>query len=368
MTRLHDQFVDMTTGNKVVLSGINRKSLDDETVTYLMSDAEGNEIRTKDLTCFRFVGNDTPIPKLNPREIFIEDGKLFIGDKEVERGELYIEELLQVAEDILLLSVRARNKKNGSELFRYYVSNDKFLKLSQSTERENVEVSYERIFGDVDSDFICLKESSVISTEYSVEVEEKVETNIATQLFESAVFYEKCFAVETVYESLPGLSEIKHFKNGDDEEVLLCSFTETNKMVEENAAIFETVPREDGKALYVELCIKYEYDEETAKKELSFTVNILRDILFSKDISLTHDGRNSLLIIGEDSVVYSNNGYSPRVAKGRDVVKAVKAHPLFVALEPGTHHNTFVFANKNYETTRISVTKTNDRGFTTSIK
>lgn len=366
MARLNDQFVDMTSGKKVELK--RKLNSFDEGIIYVLLDQQGNEIRESELTCFRFVGNDTPLPKMDPDDIVIKNGKLFIGEAEVQCGELYIEELLQLAEEYLLLSVQAKNKENGSELFRYNISDDKFLKLSQNSEKENRKVTYGRIYGRVDDDFVCIKERTVVSTEYSVETEGATETKSASKQTEAAFFYEKCFYYANVYESLPGTSEIKRFTSCDNKDILLFSFISSNKQVEGYDDIFETVPREDGKALYLELAIEYEYDEEEEKEKLNFSVDMLRNILFSDDILLTHDGRNSILIIGDDAIVYSNNGYSPRMAKGKDIVNVVKTYPSFVTLEPGTHHNTFVFANKNYETVRISVTKTDDRGFTTSIE
>lgn len=366
MARLNDQYVDLVTGKKVELK--RQINSFDNGIIYVLLDQQGNEIRTSELTCFRFVGNDSPLPKMDPEDIVIKNGKLSIGEVEVECGELYIEELLQIAERNLLLLVQAKNKEKGSELFRYNISDDKFLKLSQNSEKENQKVTYERIYGRVDDDFVCIKESETVSTEYSVEIEGTTEIKSASKQTEAAFFYEKCFYYADIYESLPGTSEIKRFTSCDKKDILLFSFISLNTLVEGYDDIFETVPREDGKALYLELSIEYEYDEEEEKEKLFFSVDMLRNILFSDDILLTHDGRNSILIIGEDTIVYSNNGYSPRMAKGKDIVNVVKAYPSFVTLEPGTHHNTFVFANKNYETVRISVTKTDDRGFTTSIE
>lgn len=371
MTRLHDKFVDMTDGHKVELKEITQNSLTDNTAVYVLSDMQGKEIRTSDLTCFRFVGNDTPMPKPDPKNIVVRNGKLFVNNVKMESGELFIEELLQVGEDTLLLSVQAKNKKNASELFRYYISDDKFLNLSHnySVDGENKKVSYERVCGDVDSDFICLKAITAISVEYSIETEGSTEMRVATQLSESAVFFEKCYICADAYDSLPGTSKVDQFVGIDGEMVLLFAFASTNEEVEGHRGIFKTIPREDGKALYIEVVINLEYDTEEEKEKLMFSVNKLHDMLLSsKGVRITHDGRNSLLIFGEDSIVYTNNGYTPRVAKGKDIVEAVKRYPIFVSLEPGTRHNTFVFSNANYETIRISVTKTNDRGFVTSIE
>ena len=74
-----------------------------------------------------------------------------------------------------------------------------------------------------------------------------------------------------------------------------------------------------------------------------------------------------MLIETNEGFIYSNNGHSPRHAKGSVAKSVIADYTYFVSLEPGTHRNVFVLANEKYEVVKLEVVKTNDRGFTTNV-
>lgn len=327
-------------------------------------------LKVSDLTAFNYLGNDTPIVIKN-EDIVINDGKLTVEDNEIEVGTLKIKKAISTIRENKILLLVDSLKENYFDVFEYDVKEDSFFKVLR--EITSIEKLYDCEQGEIYLvDKVEKREIEVINEETG----EYEKTNI--EEFSNNVFvYDK---VNRLYDNIIGLENpLGSLSTKKETENKLVLVYRSKKGFEDviDASDYRypvLCDLEDKNEIVTELIFNKELDEYTESEEDEEYVFVGVDVetFDVKDeiveIQCTYRNNESLLIITEGGIIFTNNGYYPRVARGKDVFEAAIQHPYFVRLKPGTRYNEFVLANKQGEVVTISVTKTDDRGFVTSIK
>lgn len=357
MVRKEDQFKSMIDGTIKVVKDYSKET--GEVQFY-------DGTIAKSLGAYKFLGNDTPYPIIPKDRIAVYDGKLSIDGEDVEVGTLYIQKVLATRTDNILLLVRGLDEE-FSDIFEYTISEDKFRKLySEINAAKEVYADKDITVFKFSSDFPKIVEK------YDEETGEVTEVNYVS-VEDRLYFYSDDINVGTRSENIP-IGELVIGENRQNDIILV--FASDDDLVysnDQNGYEFAYLDkRKTGKNLYELYISKGYYGHDDSEKEyllssvpFEFEFEINEEIL---DIKLTHDENRSLLVITENGIIYTNNEFSPRHAKGKDIVETALAFPYFVSLKPGHQHNEIVLANKYGETKTIKVTKTQDRGYITEIE
>lgn len=327
-------------------------------------------LRVSDLTAFNYLGNDTPIV-IKDEDVIINDGKLTVKDNEIEVGTLKIKKTISTIRENKILLLVDSLKESYFDVFEYDVKEDSFSKVLR--EITSIEKLYDCEQGEIYLvDKVEKREIEVINEETG-----GYEKNNIEEFTNDVFIYDKA---NRLYDNIIGLDNPLGFlvtkKESDDKTVLVFrSKKGFEDVIDANDYSYPVLcDLEDKNEIVTELIFNKaldEYAESEEDEEYVFvgfdveTFDIKDEIV---EIKCTYKNNESLLIITEGGIIFTNNGYYPRVAKGKDVFEAAIKHPYFVRLNPGTRHNEFVLANKQGEVVTISVTKTDDRGFVTSIK
>lgn len=346
-------YKDLITGQKVVV-----KEVKDGIVTF------DNGTSVPNLDAFELLDGTINYDLLGKESLLVKDGNLYIGDVEIETGTLYVEEVLHYQAPRVILQVRADNS-GKKKLFVYNVIDDKFFAVDESLFDEILDVKkYENVLvarlKSVEQ--TILKESDVEKAELdpndlklATPTEDGYSFKVDTEKF---VLFKDGFFVEAATFVLSEKSEIKEVNKEmisiDAPDGFIDVTVDGPSLVREVIISFAKILLEDGTEEIVDVYRK------------GATVSIPSGEVV-ESIRVTNDGSHSLLIETNEGFIYSNNGHSPRHAKGSVAKSVIADYPYFVSLEPGTHRNVFVLANEKYEVVKLEVVKTNDRGFTTNV-
>ena len=290
-------------------------------------------------------------------EYSIEDGKLLHGGDRLETGTLVPLEILTGTPGGIVLIVKSRTE-GKQDLFLYNLRHDDFTKLADGYDR----------FSLVDLD----RDENMILADNSREVEIPSETDGEPAIRETAVT-QTVFVFDGAYElfvetglplgkpfSFPGLCD-----KGDV--VLFINdrgYREVNTVGGETVTVVD--PDRTGERTYVSRFIvdrENPYDYEGIEHDKCSFAGV------AKAFVPTHDEEGNFLVITEEGIVHTNFGHGIRVAKGQEVLDAVREYPIPLGLGFGGRTETvFVLGNEQYEVARIRVVKTRDRGYVTTVE
>lgn len=304
----------------------------------------------KNMSAFEFFGCIEQNIQLSKEDVVVLEGKLLINDEEIEVGTLYVEKMLSVKfKNRVLLLVKSLIE-NKHDIFEYRLDQDRFNKIVEGIsgvkevclEDDGGEEKFVEVEWEENSLFIYSEDSDFGNTE-SVFIEKPLGELKETRVDEGYTIM--------VFVSDKDI-EIQH--DVYDE----CYWTTNDK----SNVVTEVVLTKRIESIYG----KDEDDEEDKYVYKDYDINsfVIEDL---EDAKITYLN-NSLLLITKDGICFTNNGFSPRYAKGQDVLDVVKDYPYIVRLEPGKVHNEFVFANESGEVATVKVTKTSDRGYVTEIE
>jgi len=339
--RTHDNFLNLVTGKLETVERVEGKNV-------VMTNGC---TRTAEQVehCMRYLGNDTEKPV--PDAVLI-DGAFSVNGEPVETGTLRIEKILGTAPGCVFLEVKGL-EKDKKDLFLFY--------LGDPNREEHFEkiLSYQndiRLAADEDNLKVFIGRREDEDEDYKINVSEEMLVYYGDQQILKAPnrpYGDLAASFETL--------DKKIFVFESHEEVSLMTLHEGEA---EERVVEASLPTE--KARITELIVNVDKEDEDHFLHVDLEYSGTNGPV--KGYAPVYGYNESLLIIEEDTVTFTNNGFGKRLIKGAEAVKAVKTHPHLVDFKPGTHTNVFYLADDAMETVKIVVQKTADRGFITKVQ
>ena len=342
--RMGNKYADPVTGNMMTVTGVR------DGIVFFQN---GASTPIDNIDVYRYVGNDTPDD--TPDGVFdVVGGVLRYAGKDISCGTLRVREVVSPCKRGAVVIVEGL--ETGHDLFFYDLYEDRFRKLLH----EDGELRPVWKDGDVDCALILARK------ETPVKDGEEMHTSVSERLF--IVNSGRIYDEETLFDAnFGGPVNVICKKNDDNNAVVVLTATSNQEFVtrytEGNSIAF--CSEEDGKYVTRQFVIRVKH-EETGDV---FAADMYEFGTASRPIRIqpVYDGNNSVIIVTDDEILYTNIGYAARRARGKDVVKAFLNSPYLVRLEPGRTKNVFVLCDEDHKITKITVTKTEDRGYVTEI-
>lgn len=314
---------------------------------------------------FLFKGNDTPVPAPKDGEFVIEEGRFLHNGSPVQIGTLIPVEVVAGIPGNVLLTVKSRSD-GYLDLFQYNIERDRFETILVS------HADYKIIFND-DS---CWGVLVTDKKEFELPAKEGEEPEKRAGIRQRVTFFSGGIPVcndGNIEKDGTLLGNLWHTHVEEDESkkrtVLLYAGEESvTELEDKNGKTFYSLsPEKDGARTIVR---EYTVDVTSVEEEDEYgscCVGI-RKVSFDgilKKVQPVYDG--NYVFVTDDGIVYSNFGHGKRIAKGRDVLKAVDEFPYLISTKIGDRINVFTFGNEEYRTCEIKVEKTSDRGYVTTV-
>ena len=348
-------YVNMLTGKTVTITELN-----DDRIVF----DDGTAVRPEQMNCFKFIENTEPMPI--PTGFSVIGEKLMHDGEKVEGGTIRFKEVVGAYSGGVL--VTAYDKEGaGTELFAYDPEIDRFNKVIRSVSE------IKKVYEDPENGlhvFLTRTDCEhVMPAEGDNEKKTVIGTEEAMFFCKNGVIFKSVHA-NTDYAAMFG-EIVLTAQTRDDVTVLVMKTNQYLKpAVDEDGCDFLVEEKSPDKTFVHEFVIEqldlpFDDEEDGFYYEIDrYQTEVRGEIL---DIRVVAGMNNSLLIINDKGITFTNNGYHKRCAMGPEVVETASMYPYLVDLKAGTHVNEFVLANDMYETVRIKVTKTHDRGYVTEI-
>lgn len=306
----------------------------------------------KNPICYRFLGNDTPEPV--PEDVFIEDGKMTIAGKEIQTGSLYVKDVVVRYPGNVIVTVCAKEDNDFVELRRYSVAEDRFHKLPDMPLFSSLDVVWQE--GELWAAHMTAKHP------FSIENEDG-EKKEGVQIHDLVAVFDKDSVLKAVRSSETGYLAGAVAKV--DRDVIV--FTSHEKLVPFEDSNY-VVPESGDNTFVTELVIHVPDPEvEDDAPSAAFHMTTFRGAVHQ--ITVCNTDQKSLLLVGDEAFVYTNNGHHMRFAPGKEAVSAALAYPYVVRMEVEHESRTkFVLANDLYETVIVNVDRTSDRGYVVDVQ
>lgn len=349
--RQHDIYLDVIANERKEIEAV-----DGSKVTF----TDGTTM--KNPACYHFLGNDTPEPV--PENVTVNNGHLEVNGKEIQTGSLYVTGLVARISGNIIVTVTAKGQDNLLELRSYNIEKDRFYKITDPIPTfTSVNVAWKK-----DDVWVA---RFVTEIPFSITDEETGEKKEGTQVRDCVAIYD---GYNMIREIVP-----------DGPEHLIGNVTKT----EDNTIVFasnqELVPFEDtgyvipkdSEKTYITQLVVYlpNPDAENAEDEEKPYVYV--DVYTSvfdgpvRQVTVSNVDNKSLLLVGDRSFMYTNNGHCMRFAPGAEAVKAATMYPHFVRLVVSDSNRSttkFILANDQYDAVVVTVERTDDRGYVVSVK
>lgn len=92
-------------------------------------------------------------------------------------------------------------------------------------------------------------------------------------------------------------------------------------------------------------------------------------LLELRRVTTLTNGAMNYLAFTESCITFTNGGYYPRKIYDKKAMNLIKdEYKNLMKFIPGRKINTFIFANDNYEFIKVTINKTDDRGYVTTIE
>lgn len=347
--RNHDLYLDVISNQRKEIA-----SIDESKVTF----TDGSTMRNP--ACYRFLGNDTPEPV--PENVIVNNGHMEVDGKEIQTGSLYIAGLVARISGNIIVTVTAKGQDNLLELRSYNVEKDRFYKITDPVPTfTNVNVVWKK-----DDLWVA---RFVTELPFSIEDEETGEEKKGTQVRDCVAFFNGYNMIREVGPSGPEHLIGDVAKTEDDTIVFasnqeLVSFEDTGYVI----------PK-DSEKTYITQLVVYLPDpnaEETEEEEDPY-VEVYTSVFDGpvRQMTVSSVDNKSLLLVGDRSFVYTNNGHCMRFAPGTEAVKAATMYPHLVRLvvsDSNRRLNKFILADDQYNAVVVTVERTDDRGYVVSVK
>lgn len=343
--RSYDKYLDVITNEEKMIADITG-----ETVRFTDGTAMKNPL------CYRFLGNDTSEPV--PENVCAKDGKLIINGKEIQTGSLYISDIVVRLSGNVIVTVKAKEEESFLELRCYNLAKDRFFKISDPLSTfTSVDVVWQK--GNM------WLAHMIIKRPFSIEDEETGEKKEGIQIHDLAAIYNGYSVMETA-DSIKLGHLIGTVAKTDRDTVV---FTSTENLVPFDNSNY-VVPENCGNTFVTELVIHVpdpDTEDDVPDVEI-YTKTFLGEV---KQIDISNIDNRSLLLVGDKSFAYTNNGHSMKIAPGDEAVKAARTYPHVVRLivsDKAPNLTKFILSNEQYETVTVAVDRTHDRGYVVDIQ
>lgn len=352
-TKVGKKYLNMVTGMEVTVAAV-----EDGKVVF----DDGTVVTREQLDCFRFTGYEGPAPI--PQAKMTNGDHLVVDGEAVETGSLRVQAVLAAFHGGLVLSVlpkdaKDEDAKDGTEVWRYDAVNDSFKRIVGSTSTKVLYTDPEK--------GLCVMVGTETSQHKVGDDDNAVEEGMQENLY--VIVNGKTVATARSTEHTVGELVLARQAGERAEMLVFASHRVLVPKVDVNGN--EYTVAENGDQTFVTNLVVTRSD--VYDDDLGDVVHVVDryDTKVNGDlvaVQPVNDNRHSLFVIGTKEAVYTNNGYCARRIRDDAALAAARKHPYLVKFDPGTRENGFVMANARYETVTITVTKTDDRGFVTTVK
>jgi len=301
--------------------------------------------------CFEIIERG---PLTRPEAEIDAEGNFVVEGSPIETGSLTGLEVLGTALGVVYLKAKAKKSKNLYDIFAYNLVRDAFEHLAADCGEIIPVYNGNGVFA------VKTHTETPFKFEENGTIVEKTGVSEDLMVFDP---YGRRLIAETAYNTTFG--EVQHAETYGDDEVIIFKTNTRLKEVETKDGYFVVPEPLDGDR-WIEVVVKTddETDERIRYEAHMFEASAPAG---SALLQVQNDKMHSMLIVSDDTVIDSNNGYHYRVIKGEKAVEIVRSHPYLCKKAYGPYKNTLVFANERYERATITVEVTDDRGYVTTI-